>query len=87
MGAIAVGFLAGLVIPSTQMEDEKIGPMADQVKSTAAATGQQALEHGKQVAQDAAQSAVQTAQASGNAHGQELAESAQASARSTVSST
>src|SRR3954463_7156706 len=27
IGAVAVGFVAGMVIPSTSVEDEKIGPM------------------------------------------------------------
>ena len=31
VAALAGGFLAGLVIPSTKVEDEKIGPVADQV--------------------------------------------------------
>ncbi len=32
VGAAAVGFLAGMLVPSTRVEDEKLGPMADQVK-------------------------------------------------------
>src|SRR5215213_4753725 len=44
IGAIAVGFVAGLAIPSTRVEDEKIGPMAEQVKEKARETGQEALE-------------------------------------------
>jgi ElaB/YqjD/DUF883 family membrane-anchored ribosome-binding protein len=55
VGATAVGFIAGLMIPSTRVEDEKIGPMADQVKEKAMETGQEAVERGKQVAQEAAQ--------------------------------
>jgi hypothetical protein len=80
-GAVAVGFLAGLAIPSTRVEDEKIGPMADQVKDKAKETGQEALERGKQVAQDAAQSAKETAQQSGTEHAQQLKDSAQESAQ------
>src|SRR5919202_2031201 len=57
IGAVAVGFVAGMLIPSTSVEDEKIGPMADQLKEKARETGQEALEHGKQVAQDVAESA------------------------------
>jgi ElaB/YqjD/DUF883 family membrane-anchored ribosome-binding protein len=55
IGATAVGFVAGLLIPSTRMEDEKIGPMADQMKDKARETGQEAIERGKHVAQEAAQ--------------------------------
>jgi hypothetical protein len=54
VGALAVGFLAGMLVPSSRVEDEKLGPMADQVKQQAKQTGEEALEHGKQVAQSAA---------------------------------
>jgi hypothetical protein len=77
IGAIAVGFVAGMVIPSTSVEEEKLGPMADSVKEKALETGQEALEHGKQVAQDVAQSAQETVRESGQQHAQELASSAQ----------
>ena len=81
LGAVAVGFVAGMLIPSSTVEDEKLGPMADQVKQQAADTGQEALERGKQVAQDAAQSAVETAKESGREHGEGLADSARENAR------
>jgi ElaB/YqjD/DUF883 family membrane-anchored ribosome-binding protein len=62
VGAAAVGFLAGMLIPGTKIEDERIGPMADQVKEQAKATGEEALDHGKQIAQETAQSVGQKAQ-------------------------
>ena len=77
LGAVAVGFVAGMLIPSSKIEDEKLGPMADQVKQQAADTGQEALERGKQVAQDAAQSAVETAKESGQEHGEQMKQSIQ----------
>jgi len=77
----AVGFIAGIFAPSTRVEDEKLGPVADQVKSQAADAGQEALEHGKQVAQAAAQSAVETAKEEGRQHGQELSDSLQEKTR------
>ena len=76
IGAVAVGFVAGMLIPSTSVEDEKIGPVADQLKERARETGQEALEHGKQVAQDVAESAQETVKESGQQHAQELASSA-----------
>jgi ElaB/YqjD/DUF883 family membrane-anchored ribosome-binding protein len=76
LGAVAVGFVAGMLIPSTSVEDEKIGPVADQLKERARETGQEALEHGKQVAQDVAESAQETVKESGQQHAQELASSA-----------
>ena len=77
IGAVAVGFVAGMLIPSTSVENEKIGPVADQLKEKARETGQEALEHGKQVAQDVAESAQETVKESGQQHAQELASSAQ----------
>jgi ElaB/YqjD/DUF883 family membrane-anchored ribosome-binding protein len=62
LGGVAAGFLVGMVLPSTKIEDERVGPMADEVKQRAAETGQEALERGKQVAQDAAQAAGDSAQ-------------------------
>ena len=81
IGSVAVGFLAGMLIPSTRVEDEKIGPIADDVKEKVRETGQEALEHGKQVAQHAAQSAQETVKESGQQHAQEVKESAQQSAQ------
>jgi ElaB/YqjD/DUF883 family membrane-anchored ribosome-binding protein len=71
IGATAVGFVAGLMLPSTRVEDEKIGPMADQVKDKAKETGQEALERGKHVAQEAAQ----TVKEEGRQQAQEMAPS------------
>jgi gas vesicle protein len=77
IGSVAVGFIAGLLIPSTRVEDEKLVPVADDVKERAKQTGQEALEHGKQVAQDAAQSAQETVKESGQEHAQQVRDSAQ----------
>jgi ElaB/YqjD/DUF883 family membrane-anchored ribosome-binding protein len=76
IGAAAIGFLAGLAVPSTRVEDEKLGPVADQVKDKVKETGQEALDRGKQVAQEAASTATDSAKQSAQEHGQELAESA-----------
>lgn len=81
VAGMAVGFLAGILAPSTRMEDEKLGPAADEIRSQAADAGQEAVEHGKQVAQAAARSAVDTAREQGREHGQELNESVQEKAR------
>jgi ElaB/YqjD/DUF883 family membrane-anchored ribosome-binding protein len=81
VGAVAVGFLAGMLVPSTRIEDERIGPIADDVKDHAKQTGQEALERGKQVAQDAAQTAKDSAQS----HGEELRDSARQHAEEAAS--
>jgi ElaB/YqjD/DUF883 family membrane-anchored ribosome-binding protein len=77
IGGVAVGFIAGMLIPSSRVEDEKIGPMADQVKDQLKETGQEAVERGKDVAQQAAQSAKETAQEAGQQHAEELRDSSQ----------
>jgi len=69
----AVGLLAGLLVPSTRIEDERIGEMADQMKDTVKETGSEALQRGKQVAQDAASAASESA----GQQGQELTETLQ----------
>ena len=83
VGSVAVGFVAGMLVPSTRVEDEKLGPMADQVKESAKETGQEALEHGKEVAQEAAQSAKETVQERGGEHAEQLRESAKEKAEQT----
>ena len=81
VGAVALGFLAGLVVPSTRVENEKLGPVADQVKDKVKETGQEALDRGKQVAQEAASSAADTLKQEGREHGQDLAQSAKQNAQ------
>jgi gas vesicle protein len=76
IGAAAVGFVAGLLVPPTRVEDEKIGPMADQVKDKAKETGQEAMERGRDVARQAADSAKQTAQEAGREQAEGLKGSA-----------
>ena len=62
IGGLAVGFLAGMIVPRTKVEDERLGPVADQVKQQVRETGEEALEHGKQIAQETAETAQQAAQ-------------------------
>jgi len=73
VGALAVGFLAGMLVPATRVEDEKLGQVSDDVVDRIKETGQEALERGKQVAQDAAE----TAKESGREHASELQSTAQ----------
>lgn len=79
IGGLAVGFLAGMLIPSTQVEDEKLGELSDQVKERAKETGGEALERGKDVAQEAAQAAKE----SGKEQGEQLQVSAADKAKQT----
>jgi vacuolar-type H+-ATPase subunit H len=81
VGAAAVGFLAGLAVPSTRVENERLGPVADQVKDKVKETGQEALDRGKQVAQEVASSAAETAKQATQEHGQDLAQGAKQNAQ------
>jgi ElaB/YqjD/DUF883 family membrane-anchored ribosome-binding protein len=63
LGGAAVGFVAGLLLPSTRMEDEHVGPLADDLKSSAADAGREAMERGREAAQQAGRAAVETADA------------------------
>jgi len=83
LGSIAAGFLLGMMLPSTRLEDERMGAAADQVKELAAEVGQEAMEHGKDLAQEAidrgtevAKEAAGTVQASAEGHVAELRETA-----------
>ena len=76
IGSIAVGFVAGLLVPATRVEDEKLGQISDQVTEKAKQTGQEALEHGKEVARETAQTAQSTLQDSAQRHGEQVGETA-----------
>ena len=86
IGATAVGFLVGMAIPSTRVEDEKFGELGDQVRGQVKEAGQEVLQHGREVAQEAGRAAADTMQQQGQEHGQELASSLQESARDLTSS-
>jgi gas vesicle protein len=57
VGGAAIGFLTGLLLPSTRVEDQQMGEMSDKIIDAAKDTAGDALESSKQVAQDAADSA------------------------------
>jgi hypothetical protein len=87
LAGVAGGFLAGMLLPSTRLEDERVGPLAETVKETAVETGQEALDRGKDVAgqvaeqvvegvKDTGQEALETAKEAGQQQAGELKESA-----------
>jgi uncharacterized protein DUF3618 len=81
LAGAAFGFLVGLAVPSTRLEDEKIGETAEQVRDSFKETGQEALERGKQVAQEAVGSAKETASQGVREQGEGLTESLKDSAQ------
>ena len=72
VGGLALGFLAGLVIPSTKLEQDKLGPISDQLKETVKDSGQELMEHGKELAQTAATAAQEAVKDAAPEHAQEL---------------
>jgi hypothetical protein len=85
IGGAAVGFMVGLIVPSTRVEDEKIGETADQVKDAVKESGQEAFDRGKQVAQEAIDAATGTAKDSAQEQGAEMTDSLKDSAREVAS--
>ena len=75
VGAAAAGFIAGLLVPATRVEEEHIGDVATQLRDQARETGQEVLERGKHVAQATAESATETARETAGRQGEELTES------------
>lgn len=65
-GAAALGVLAGLALPSTRVEDERMGAISDEVRTQAREAGEEALERGREVAGEAARSAAETARNRGS---------------------
>jgi hypothetical protein len=79
VAALAGGFLIGMLIPSTKVENEKLGPASTQLKEQAKEAASEAVDHGKQVAQEVASTAADTAKEQGQQHAEELKSSVQQS--------
>jgi Protein of unknown function (DUF3618) len=92
LGGLAAGFLVGMMLPSSRIEDERVGPIADQVKETAAETAEEVVDRGREVATQVAEQAVEgakevgqqamdTAKQAGQEQAEELKDSAKEGAR------
>jgi hypothetical protein len=68
----AVGFVLGTLLPKTNVEDQKLGQASDQVTDRVKEAGQEALDRGKSVAQDAMGAATDTARESGQQQAKEM---------------
>lgn len=78
-GALAIGFLGGWLVPVSDFENERLGPIGDQLKQTAQTAGGQVLEQGKAVIRDTVDAAKQSA----IEHGTQAAQSTMQSAKET----
>lgn len=81
LAGVGLGLLAGLVPPPSRIEQEKLGPVADELEAQARKTGHEALERGRHIAEEAAHSATQTAKEQGRQQAKELADDAKESGR------
>jgi hypothetical protein len=77
----AVGFVMGTLLPKTNVEDEKLGQTSDQMTAKAKEAGQEALDRGKSVAQEALGAATDTAQDSAEQQAEEMSSSLQEKAQ------
>jgi uncharacterized protein DUF3618 len=59
IAAAAAGFVVGTLLPSTTMENERLGEVSDQVGNKAREAGQEALDRTKEVAREAVDTARQ----------------------------
>ena len=80
VGAMAVGLIVGMALPTTRAEDERLGDLSDELKQQARDAGSEVLDRGKQVAQDTVTQVSETVQQSGKQQGQQLADSLRQSA-------
>ena len=71
----AVGFVVGTLIPSTTVEDERLGDMSDQVGEKAREAGQEALDRTKDVAREAVDNARETVQERSGDEAEQMASS------------
>ncbi|HZO94681.1 MAG TPA: hypothetical protein VFB22_13075 [Candidatus Baltobacteraceae bacterium] len=69
LGGLAVGFLAGLLVPVTEYERRTVGPIRDDLVEKAQTVGSDALAHGREVLQQTTQATIETAQRSLQEHG------------------
>jgi len=53
VGALAVGVLAGLAFPITDIEREKVSPLGDTLRDSAQTTASEVVDHGKAAIADA----------------------------------
>ena len=83
VGAVAVGFLAGMLVPSSAGRGREDGRGLRPGRRPGEADRQEALEHGKQVAQETAQSAQETLKDSAQQHGEEVKQTVHENAEQT----
>jgi len=72
IGAMALGFIAGLFAPHTRIEDEKLGETASQIRERAMEQGQEVFERGQEVVRETVDSAKETAKQAASDQAEEM---------------
>ena len=60
LGGLAVGFIIGMILPISRFENERIGPVADELKSRAREAGAEAVRRGGEMIKESIQSTTET---------------------------
>lgn len=81
-GVAAVGFLLGSLVPGTDLEQERLGPIAERIKETAKTTVDSAMHEGRAVIAETMQNVQNSAQDTLKQHAQNVATAAQQSMHS-----
>ncbi|MFL6041666.1 MAG: DUF3618 domain-containing protein [Gaiellales bacterium] len=84
VGGVAAGFVLGSLLPATRTEEERFGPAASEAREQVTGLASDAIDHGRQVAQDAAQAATDTVKESSADHAQQLTDEAKQAASETA---
>jgi ElaB/YqjD/DUF883 family membrane-anchored ribosome-binding protein len=82
-GAAAAGLVAGLALPETDLERQKLAPAAQDARAQAQAAARDAVQQAKAVAKDVASSAAEAVKQAGQQHGGKLGEAAEKAADKT----
>ena len=82
-GAAAAGLAAGLALPETDLEREKLGPAAQDARQQVETKVRDTVQQAKASAQDAAQTAAQAVKEKGQQHGGKVGELAETAADKT----
>lgn len=65
VGGAAAGLLAGMLIPTTRVEDERVGPTGERLRERAIETGERAIDRGAELASRAGDRATETMERTG----------------------
>jgi gas vesicle protein len=82
-GATAAGLAAGLALPETDIERQKVGPAAQNARQQVESTVQEKVQQVKSSAQEAAQTAANAVKEKGQEHGGKVGELAETAAAKT----